>query len=301
MKQFKKIMIYALLFLLLGPAITLAANEPRRLGEALVELGYLKEEDLSQGLRRQMESLVGLPEVLAGEPIEASVTGTDHELLSILTVGSAPGQLGGRLSPTSVSALIGAARQQFNTILIDTGPVPASLEASLVCPRADGVIFVVSQGAQRNVVERGVEHLKALRAKVAGFVFNRAAAKDVLRYHSMSRQSRRQTESVEPTPSDTGSRRTRSRKFGPVANATARCLPRPDDDRPDGTGGNGRGGADDPATKGAPQASAAVASVIPERTSRPAEDTPGAREPQASPDDSEAFLRKTFRDMFERP
>jgi hypothetical protein len=29
MKQFKKIMIYALLFLLLGPAITLAANEPR--------------------------------------------------------------------------------------------------------------------------------------------------------------------------------------------------------------------------------------------------------------------------------
>ena len=47
-------------------------------------------------------------------------------------------------SPAALRRLVKLARGQFDTILIDTGPVPGSLEASVVVPEVDGVKYLVS-------------------------------------------------------------------------------------------------------------------------------------------------------------
>ena len=60
-------------------------------------------------------------------------------------------------------------------MLIDTGPVPGSLEASVVASQVDEVILTVARGEQRALAERSATHLSALGARVAGIVFNRGS------------------------------------------------------------------------------------------------------------------------------
>ena len=41
-------------------------------------------------------------------------------------------------------------------ILVDTGPILGSIEASLVCAAADGVVLAVSRGQSRPLVEKSL-------------------------------------------------------------------------------------------------------------------------------------------------
>jgi len=66
-------------------------------------------------------------------------------------------------------------------VLIDTGPILGSIEASLVTAAADAVILTVARGQQRPMVERSLGHLAAIGARFAGVVFNRAQARDFAR------------------------------------------------------------------------------------------------------------------------
>jgi len=69
-------------------------------------------------------------------------------------------------------------------VLIDTGPVPGSLEASVVASQVDEVILTVARGEQRTLAEKSANHLSALGARIAGIVFNRARNEDVDLYGS---------------------------------------------------------------------------------------------------------------------
>ena len=62
--------------------------------------------------------------------------------------------------------------------MIDTGPILGSIEASLVCAAADGVVLTVARGQQRPMVEKALGHLAAIGARLAGVVFNRAQSSD---------------------------------------------------------------------------------------------------------------------------
>jgi len=64
-------------------------------------------------------------------------------------------------------------------VLIDTGPVPGSLEASVAAAAADGVVLVVSRGEHRPMAERSIQHLLDIGASLAGMVFNRAEGRDM--------------------------------------------------------------------------------------------------------------------------
>src|SRR5690606_32405068 len=109
---------------------------------------------------------------------------------------------------------------QYDVVLIDTGPILGSIEASMAASEADDVVLVVSRGDQKSTVFKSLDSLRSINAHMAGIVFNHASADDVQRssYASVaSGPSRhgdhlRELEVLDP---DTSAR------FGPVGSAVA--------------------------------------------------------------------------------
>ena len=192
-----------------------AAQHPdSRLGEVLVHMGAVSQDDLQAALTFQEQTRMGLLDATSGEDLLNCIGDTGIPGISILPLGSAMPADASRVSHGGIQRLIKAARQHFDTVLIDTGPTPASVEASSVAPAVDAVVFVVSRGDQRPETERALKHLRSIGAQVAGLVFNRAATQDMVPISEMSTSA--------------GGRRSapvrrdgRVARFGPIANAVA--------------------------------------------------------------------------------
>jgi len=128
--------------------------------------------------RMNVNAPEGVLEAIANRSLMEYVRNTDVADVSILPVGSAQTLHASTLSPAALRRLIDEARKQFDTILIDTGPILGSIEASLVCAAADAVVLTVARGQQRPLVEKSISHLMNIGAKLAGVVFNRAQSND---------------------------------------------------------------------------------------------------------------------------
>jgi capsular exopolysaccharide synthesis family protein len=122
---------------------------------------------------------MGLLDAATGEPLSKCVLPTQIPNLDLLPLGDADDSDVNRLSPKAIRRLLDEVRKHYDTVIIDTGPTPGSLEASLVGAQADGVVLVVSRGEDRVHTERAVDHLRSCGANVIGMVFNRADARDM--------------------------------------------------------------------------------------------------------------------------
>jgi Mrp family chromosome partitioning ATPase len=125
-----------------------------------------------------VSSPAGVLEAIANRSLFEYVRSTDVADVTILPVGSAQTLHASTLSPAALRRLIDEARKQYDTILIDTGPILGSIEAALVCAAADAVVLTVARGQQRPLVERAITRLMGIGAKLAGVVFNRAQSGD---------------------------------------------------------------------------------------------------------------------------
>jgi Mrp family chromosome partitioning ATPase len=164
-----------------------------------------------------MQSNLGLRELLNGESFQDCITGTGTPNLFILPLGSAERHHVGELSAKAIRGILAAASHQFDTVLIDTGPVLGSIEAGMVATATDQAVLVLSRGESRSFVERAVAHLQAVQAKVAGVVFNRAHPDDIMSSGYSSSVSR---PSGKPRlPDVNASVLTSHGRLGPVATA----------------------------------------------------------------------------------
>ncbi|HWE05031.1 MAG TPA: AAA family ATPase [Tepidisphaeraceae bacterium] len=161
--------------------------------------------------RMNVAAAEGVLEAISHRSLLEYVRTTDIADVSILPVGSSQHLHASTLSPAALRRLIEEAKKHFDTILIDTGPVLGSIEASLVAAAADAVVLAVSRGQQRPLVERTVQHLQHIKANLAGVVFNRAKSADFDR--SISGASLRSASSSGPGHNARGTR------MGPVARA----------------------------------------------------------------------------------
>ncbi|QDU70973.1 nucleotide-binding protein [Mucisphaera calidilacus] len=175
----------------LQQALAAASSSGQRLGESLINLGLLEPSRLSEILEMQTNTYVGLLDAINGEPVEGCITQTDIENLWVLPIGGALLDDMGRISPNSVRNVIQQAREQFDVVLVDTGPIPGSVETSMVAAEADQVVMIVARGDERSRVESAVGFLHSLGANLAGFVFNRAEQADLERSHLSSSLSSR--------------------------------------------------------------------------------------------------------------
>jgi Mrp family chromosome partitioning ATPase/capsular polysaccharide biosynthesis protein len=131
--------------------------------------------------RLKCEGKPGLLESLSGaglSPIQQVMKN-----VSILPVGNGGGFKNTTALPSDgLADLVEAARSRFDLVLMDTGPVVASLQTPIVAQAADHVIMVISQGLQQSLCQRSVHILRSVGIKVSGVVFNRARAKDYRRW-----------------------------------------------------------------------------------------------------------------------
>ncbi len=120
-----------------------------------------------------------------------------------------------RVSTSSVRRLLEQLRNQFDAVIIDTGPILGSIEASLAAAQADGVILVIGRGQHHTYVKRAVDRITAVGGRLAGMVFNRASAADFRR--SVSAASMRSVPRGLPAgPSSPASQRS---NVGPMASS----------------------------------------------------------------------------------
>jgi capsular exopolysaccharide synthesis family protein len=188
--------------------------------------------------RMNMASAEGVLEAIANRSLLEYIRTTDINDLAILPVGSAQAHHASMLSPGALRKLVAEAKKHFEIILIDTGPILGSIEASSVTSSADGVILCVARGQQRPLVEKSLQHLSSIGARLAGVVFNRAQARDFER--SVSRMSMRSVPRAQSNGhnyDNGGTAVIPSNRFGPVARAVASSVKPSNGD----SNGNGHG------------------------------------------------------------
>ena len=181
--------------------------------------------------RLGMNGPEGVLEAMTTGNLMEYVKQTDVADLSILPVGLAQLHHAGIFSPQSVRKLINEAKKHYEIILVDTGPILGSIEATPVAAASDGVILTVARGQQRPLVEKALAHLNSIGARVAGVVFNRAQSRDF--EQSISGISMRSASRSSNGNGNGASRAGQQRdagQYGPVARAVASSTKKRGDD-----------------------------------------------------------------------
>lgn len=176
---------------------------------------------LSKGF--DAEAMSGLHEALGDASLLDHVRQTTRENLWILPVGRADALYANTLSAAALQRLLEEARQHYDVVLIDSGPILGSVEASTVATQVDGVILTISRQQQRPMVERAVRHLQAIGARLVGTVFNRATPTDFSR--SSTSMSVRSASNERALARVWAAGRNEGSELGPLVKAVAALLP----------------------------------------------------------------------------
>ncbi|QDU34534.1 Tyrosine-protein kinase CpsD [Poriferisphaera corsica] len=186
----------------------------------IIDRGIATEEQVAQAIAMQSETSVGILDACSGLNVRDAAGPTDIDNLFVLPIGDAKPHHAGQLSPVELSKLVQQAKRYYDVILIDTGPVLGSLEASIMAAAVDNVIMVVSRGDQKSLTTKSFEHLYTLKAQIAGVVFNHALSEDMQKtsYATMSAAQSRISHDYKPSSVFT---QQQSERFGPLASAVA--------------------------------------------------------------------------------
>jgi Mrp family chromosome partitioning ATPase len=196
----------------------------------LVKLGTISAEQLEQALAAQRDASAGLLDLIAGEPARNCIAETAMPNLWILPRGSVSAHQEVRLSPEAVRLVIETVRDQYDIVLVDTGPVPGTLGASIMNSLVDGVVVVLSRGAGRTQTQRAVNHLTLIGATIVGYVFNRAESRDFQMSYGSSISSPNVEKSRSGSQIDIATARRGAEKYGPVVSAVACSVDGPSRD-----------------------------------------------------------------------
>jgi polysaccharide biosynthesis transport protein len=174
----------------------------------------------------QVKTELGILDAIEHGHLNGHVRQTSFTRLSLVPVGENDAQDVSRLSPSAVRRLLDQAREEFDIVIVDTGPVLGSIEASLVCAEADGVVLTIGRGQHRGIADRAINHLHHIGARLSGIVFNRADTSDFRRAIAST--------SIRSIPVQSGSgHREASRRLpalGPMASTVASRYEREDED-----------------------------------------------------------------------
>ena len=102
-----------------------------------------------------------------------AICATENENLSILPSGPLPPNPAELLGSEAFRALLKRLAGDFERVIIDSPPAVPVTDAAVLASAVDGVRWVVRQReAQRDLVQRAVEHLTAVGAHLLGVVLN---------------------------------------------------------------------------------------------------------------------------------
>lgn len=116
----------------------------------------------------------GLTHALAsGAELEAVARETSIPNLSVVTTGVQPPNPSELLGSQRLRELLAQAHEQYDLVIIDTPPVLAAPDASIIASMVDGVILLIRVGATtRTAAKTAQERLALVGARVLGTVLN---------------------------------------------------------------------------------------------------------------------------------
>lgn len=161
-----------------GPDNNAVSSGAQSLDRVMIDMGYLSAVDTDQFLLTDSEG-TGLVGALNGAALDQCVVPTKIANLFMVPALSAKAEHIGKLSSRFIRRLVDEARNEYDIILFDTGPIPGSVEAMFVATAADGVVLVVARGELQNQLERTLAHLRVIGANLIGTVFNRTEHRDL--------------------------------------------------------------------------------------------------------------------------
>lgn len=121
-----------------------------------------------------------LADLAAGRgDLKSLVHPSRFDRLSILPAGLGDEHRISRLSPDVIRYIVDTFKEEYDTVLIDSGPILGSIEAGLLAPSVDGVLMVVGRNQLRPLVKRAVDQINSVGGRVVATVFNRASIQEL--------------------------------------------------------------------------------------------------------------------------
>jgi len=109
--------------------------------------------------------------------------------LDLLPAGSDRAVSAGHLQPAAMRELLDRLREAYEIVVVDSGPMTASVESLPILGAIDGVVLVLRRGRNRNRLVDCISDIKHVGANYLGVVLNYATLSDCQRYSSLSRTS----------------------------------------------------------------------------------------------------------------
>jgi len=107
----------------------------------------------------------------------------------LLPIGTDASISASNLQVGAMRRLLRTLRDRFDMIIVDAGPVTASVEAIPVAASCDGAMLVIRRGRSRSRLPESVAEIRSAGAEYLGLVLNDAERADCIRYGSISRMS----------------------------------------------------------------------------------------------------------------
>jgi non-specific protein-tyrosine kinase len=128
----------------------------------------------------------GFSNALLDESAELPLQAGPLPTLRLLSAGTPPPNPAELLASTRVSRLLDRLTSEADIVLLDSPPLAAVSDATILATKVDGVLLVVSaRRTRRDLAQRAREQLKTAGARVVGAVLNNAAVdKEMARYYT---------------------------------------------------------------------------------------------------------------------
>ena len=165
------------------------------LGWSYAESGYktllLDADFIGRAMTHQFGRLrdPGLREIIKNGRVQDEIVTLGEENLSLLGVGFDRRISAANLSPRLMSRVLDSVRDAYDIIIIDSGPITASIEAMPVASSVDGAVLTLRRGRSRARLSECIGDLRAVGTDYLGIVFNYAEKSDCMRYGSTSKMS----------------------------------------------------------------------------------------------------------------
>lgn len=117
----------------------------------------------------------GLSDLIVGKsrPSQA-IHKTQYPGLQVMPCGYVPPNPTELLGSASLREILTALRGHYDWILIDTPPILAMADTSVLCPLVDGLVLVVgAEQIARPAVQRAVEQIRSVNGRVLGVILNK--------------------------------------------------------------------------------------------------------------------------------
>ncbi len=134
--------------------------------------------------------------------VQESLTETALPTLKLLAAGPVlPANPAELLASRKMEQILGALGQMADVVVLDSPPVLAVADASILAAKATGVILVLDAGRTRTPQARQAgEALRQSKARMLGLVLNRAPASSAYHYYRYTKRSNTPTERKSSLP-----------------------------------------------------------------------------------------------------